>query len=234
MKVKVFYLFLLLSVVLNVYAGNQYYKIISSNNLCLDVEGNQVTNYTPVKLYPCHGRDNQLWYTDSRGRLHPKSANNMCLDAGLPGAGNNTYIKHCKNQHRQAWFIINGYIYSGGNTDFVLDYGASSRTVFLSEFNANVTQQWRKVLVHSNNKSNKSYTFNSDKNNKQYFCFNDIWVKIGPVSDFEVVNTLCPIECEEKAEPGRSTYEWNGKWKIISGSDGTQTICNCRTCVKKH
>ncbi|MBU2713886.1 RICIN domain-containing protein [Zooshikella harenae] len=233
MKVKVFCLFLLFFTVLNVYAGNKYYKIISSNNLCLDVDGNQVTNYTPVKLYPCHGRDNQLWYTDSRGRLHPKSAKKMCLDAGLPGAGNNTYIKHCKNQHHQAWFFSNGYIYNGGDTNFVLDYGSSNRAVFLSEFNANATQQWRQVLTQPKS-SSKEYSFTNDESTKQYFCFNDIWVKIGPVSDFDVVNTLCPMECEEKAKPGRSTYKWNGKWKIISGSDGTQTICNCRTCVKKH
>nr|WP_240204448.1 ricin-type beta-trefoil lectin domain protein [Streptomyces actuosus] len=80
---------------------------------CLDVEGNNPNNGTPVQIHTCNGTAAQKWvvYGDDSG-LHVRSVGTQkCLDVRGNNAANGTKIEiwSCKNNPPQTWkFSLNG------------------------------------------------------------------------------------------------------------------------------
>jgi len=76
-----------------------------SNNMCLDVLGNNYNNGAAVVMWPCNGQNNQRWVLDARGQLRSTANSNKCLDASANSNGATVYIFDCNTGPNQRWFV---------------------------------------------------------------------------------------------------------------------------------
>lgn len=49
-------------------------------SLCIEISWFRTANGSETSLHPCHYKDNQLWYMDSRGLIRSKLNINKCLE----------------------------------------------------------------------------------------------------------------------------------------------------------
>jgi hypothetical protein len=93
----------------NVKAANAYAfrKLVNGRGKCLDIEGNNMSNGTPVHHWSCQGQVTQQWYHDPDGLLRNKNNPDKCIDAFAFGTGNGSrlVIWDCNDQSNQrfAW-----------------------------------------------------------------------------------------------------------------------------------
>ena len=89
----------------NVKAGNAYVfrKLIDGRGKCIDIEGNNMSNGTPVHHWSCQGQTTQLWYHDPDGQLRNKNNPDKCVDVFAFGTGNGSrlVIWDCNEQANQ-------------------------------------------------------------------------------------------------------------------------------------
>jgi len=63
-------------------------KLVDGRGKCMDIEGNNMSNGTPVHHWSCQGQVTQLWYHDPDGLLRSKSNPDKCVDVYAFGTGN--------------------------------------------------------------------------------------------------------------------------------------------------
>lgn len=93
----------------NVKAASSYVfrKLVDGRGKCMDIEGNNMSNGTPVHHWSCQGQVTQLWYHDPDGLLRNKNNPDKCVDVYAFGTGNGSrlVIWDCNDQGNQrfAW-----------------------------------------------------------------------------------------------------------------------------------
>mmetsp|Transcript_12196 Transcript_12196/g.15094 ORF Transcript_12196/g.15094 Transcript_12196/m.15094 type:complete len:625 (+) Transcript_12196:98-1972(+) len=76
----------------------------SVSSLCIDIFGNQLSNYDSVGLWPCHGQSNQRFDFDADGRLRSASNPTICLESGSAGTlYSKVYVYFCSGREWQQW-----------------------------------------------------------------------------------------------------------------------------------
>ncbi|TXT09763.1 uncharacterized protein COLE_03697 [Cutaneotrichosporon oleaginosum] len=107
---------------------------------CLDVQGANFANGTPVQIWDCNGTPAQAW-TLQRGAGKVKlSANgtNFCLDAGTnPGNGVGMKIWSCVDVPQQNWFYTGDNRIALTGQGFCLDLPSGNKN------NGNRVQIWQ-------------------------------------------------------------------------------------------
>jgi len=63
-------------------------KLVDGRGKCMDIEGNNMSNGTPVHHWSCQGQVTQLWYQDPDGLLRSKNNPDKCVDVYAFGTGN--------------------------------------------------------------------------------------------------------------------------------------------------
>ncbi|HIF9080976.1 ricin-type beta-trefoil lectin domain protein [Photobacterium damselae subsp. damselae] len=81
------------------------WKELKVNNLCLDVSGSSNKPNASVITFNCTSNDNQQWNLTANGELHPKHAQNLCLQ-------NNT-LQLCNQSPEQRWHIQENKLING-------------------------------------------------------------------------------------------------------------------------
>ncbi|MGC0314780.1 hypothetical protein QBC98_003259 [Kitasatospora acidiphila] len=113
--------------------------------MCLDVQGANTTNATPVQIYGCNGSGAQQWTVASDGTLH---ALGKCLDVHNGGTGNGTQVQiyDCNGSGAQQWKPQpNGSVVNpqSGRCLDVRNAGTGNGTpVQIYDCNGSVAQQW--------------------------------------------------------------------------------------------
>ncbi|MBU2711111.1 ricin-type beta-trefoil lectin domain protein [Zooshikella harenae] len=205
--------------------ARNYFQIESNNGYCLDVKGNGTGNLTPVIAYNCHGRDNQLWFSDRRGRIHSKSAPHMCLEAGNPRQGNTAFIYTCNKEKHQRWYWRGPYLHNRRNSDFVLDHFVSRGQVGVWQFHGRSNQKWRMIRQQVND--GYPYSFPEDRYPPQkrfqprYSCYN-YDINAGPIWDNQDAQYKCPRVCQQQRG------KWTGHWRTTQW--GQASVCSCKIC----
>lgn len=86
-------------------AANAYAfrKLVDGRGKCMDIEGNNMGNGTPVHHWSCQGQVTQLWYQDPDGLLRNKNNPDKCVDVHAFGTGNGSrlVIWDCNDQANQ-------------------------------------------------------------------------------------------------------------------------------------
>lgn len=86
-------------------AGQAYVfrKLVDGRGKCLDIEGNNMGNGTPVHHWSCQGQVTQLWYQDPDGLLRNRNNPDKCVDVFAFGTGNGSrlVIWDCNDQPNQ-------------------------------------------------------------------------------------------------------------------------------------
>ena len=92
-------------VTVNVKAANAYVfrKLIDGRGKCMDIEGNNMSNGTPVHHWSCQGQVTQQWYQDPDGLLRSRNNPDKCVDVHAFGTGNGArlVIWDCNDQANQ-------------------------------------------------------------------------------------------------------------------------------------
>ncbi|HYD79207.1 MAG TPA: ricin-type beta-trefoil lectin domain protein [Paucimonas sp.] len=93
----------------SVKAGSAYVfrKLVNGRGKCMDIEGNNMSNGTPIHHWSCQGQITQLWYQDPDGLLRNKNNPDKCADVHAFGTGNGSklVIWDCndKTNQRFSW-----------------------------------------------------------------------------------------------------------------------------------
>lgn len=111
---------------------------------CLDVNGGNSANGTPVDIWTCNGSAGQTWSAPSDGTLR---ALGKCLDATARGTANGTKIElwDCNGGANQQWQALNGGYRnpaSGRCLDDPNSATADGTQLVLWDCNGAVNQQW--------------------------------------------------------------------------------------------
>lgn len=84
-----------------------YRQLKNGKGKCLDLEGASSTSGTAVQQWGCHAdpadMDNQMWYQDAQGRLHPKFNPELCIEAPSNNEGANIFVHTCHEGANQKW-----------------------------------------------------------------------------------------------------------------------------------
>ncbi|SFG18530.1 Lectin C-type domain-containing protein [Duganella sp. CF458] len=74
--------------------GNAYVfrRLVDGRGKCIDIEGNNMANGTPVHHWSCQGQVTQLWYHDPDGLLRSKNNPDKCIDVYAFGTGNGSKL----------------------------------------------------------------------------------------------------------------------------------------------
>ncbi len=131
------------SLALPVNAEPNYRMLRVGGGDCLDVAGSSTATNAPVVHWQCHGGDNQLWWQDSQGRLQPKHAPGMCLEAGLEvNKGSDAFIYPCHGNPHQQWQFDGNILRNVARPEMVLDQPLSGSEVHVWTYHGGVNQQW--------------------------------------------------------------------------------------------
>ncbi|APJ04110.1 RICIN domain-containing protein [Silvanigrella aquatica] len=134
---KVTYTLVILSLPL---AANAF-QIIGLGGKCLDVNGGQTHNGTPVTMWDCHGGSNQQWHIEN-GRI--TGIGGLCLDVSY-GHGSPVQVWDCNNTPPQQWtYNIDGSLRAMGKCLDVFNFSTLNGTpVQMSNCTNNQNQKWR-------------------------------------------------------------------------------------------
>ncbi|KAJ3525566.1 hypothetical protein NM688_g8384 [Phlebia brevispora] len=107
-------------------------------NKCLDVEGANYQNGTPVDIYDCNGTGAQNWVINSGTTAVQVAGTNYCLDAGSnPGDGTQMKIWECySGLMQQTWY------YTGDNRISLQGQGQCLDLTNGNSNDGNVMQIW--------------------------------------------------------------------------------------------
>lgn len=131
------------SLALPVSAEPNYRMLRVGGGNCLDVAGNSTASNASVVHWQCHGGDNQLWRQDSQGRLQPRHAPGMCLEAGLEvNQGSDAFIYPCHGNPHQQWQFDGNILRNVARPEMVLDQSLSGSTVHVWSYHGGENQQW--------------------------------------------------------------------------------------------
>lgn len=113
---------------------------------CLDGDGYNSRNDTPIRSYTCHGGRNQgFWYDAGRQSLHVELSHDRCLDAaGGVAAGAAAILYDCHGGANQKWTFTAGTVRPAGNAGLCLTFagtgdGAAST---LAACDGSANQRW--------------------------------------------------------------------------------------------
>jgi hypothetical protein len=87
-------------------AGPTVIHSAASPGLCVDAAGDRAANHTQVRLYPCHGRENQRWNfaPGERGALAVTGIGGLCLDVSRHSDyGNKVQLFECTGAPNQQY-----------------------------------------------------------------------------------------------------------------------------------
>ena len=120
-------------------------------NGCLEVEGGDTTDGTPLKLGRCDNSDKQSWFYDPRtGTVVSALASDKCMDIPNFNTANDTNIVlwQCNGGENQQWELDNGVFRSRLNRSIVVDANSASHGADISvwQYHGGSNQRWRAVL----------------------------------------------------------------------------------------
>lgn len=220
--IRMLWLFIFAVITVQAEAGGRYGLIKSATGKCLDVDGNRADNLVPVIAWDCHGRANQLWKMDRKGRLRPKHAPHMCLEAGKNlKQGDRAFIYECHSGRHQRWQWNGNTLQNQANSWVVLDYFVNEGRVGVWQKHNRSNQQWYWQQNQSRNDYNYYRQESQDNYNYQSVCKTRDQ-RAGPIWSQRHANTACPSVC---ASYGST---WTGHWNTIK--QGSMSVCQCKRC----
>ncbi|WP_228286526.1 ricin-type beta-trefoil lectin domain protein [Vibrio campbellii] len=86
--------------------NNNWQQLVTSESICLDVEGGRPFVGARIIGWPCHSADNQLWQLDSASNLVTKLSSSLCLDQ----EGSSVFLQECNDQSSQKWSLEQGFL----------------------------------------------------------------------------------------------------------------------------
>jgi hypothetical protein len=118
-------------------------EIVGIQGQCLDVQGGDTTDGTPIDIYHCHGAANQQWEF-SNGQIVSSSGKCLDVQGGDPEDGARIVLFRCHAGPDQQWSIYNGQIVGmGGKCLDVQGGSAADRTpVILFHCHGARNQRW--------------------------------------------------------------------------------------------
>ncbi|CAM3487429.1 ricin-type beta-trefoil lectin domain protein [Stackebrandtia soli] len=111
------------------YQGLLEFKDIKSNDsgLCVDANGYNSRNDTPLEAYGCHGGRNQgFWYDSAQQSLHIELSHDRCVDATSLTAGAPVLLWDCYGGANQNFLVDGSLIRTVSNPDLCLSMPTSS------------------------------------------------------------------------------------------------------------
>jgi Ricin-type beta-trefoil lectin domain len=126
-------------------ACNAVQLISTQSGACVEVQGGNATDGTPIDVYQCTGSLNQNW-TISTGQI--AGIGGGCLDVNLSAnaasKNGSIILVACNEKRSQKWTVSNGQIIGlGGKCLEMMGTGASINTsLTLSKCTAAIAQQW--------------------------------------------------------------------------------------------
>lgn len=119
------------------------------SGLCMDIWGGVLSDASKIKLYSCHGGDNQLWkYEEETYFIRSKLNHDYCLETKEElYNGGKLYISPCKNASDFKWKQSGTSFKSMGNENIVIDaFGEKSGSdIGLWSFHGGLNQQWTRA-----------------------------------------------------------------------------------------
>ncbi|WP_222937594.1 ricin-type beta-trefoil lectin domain protein [Spartinivicinus ruber] len=202
-------------------AGGRYGLIKSATGKCLDVDGGRAGNHTPVIAWDCHGRANQLWKMDRKGRLRPSHAPHMCLEAGKNlQQGDRAFIYECHSGKHQRWRWNGNTLQNKANSWVVLDYFVDQGRVGVWQRHNRANQQWYWQAQQSRRHNNSFYQEEPQYNYRPACETKNR--KAGPLWNQRHANEACPNIC------GNYNSRWTGHWSTVEW--GVMSVCQCKRC----
>lgn len=80
------------------------FNLVTSDNLCVDIPGDNVANGQPLWTWECAGTDNQQFiFADNSWRITAASDPSLCVDAGSMRAGDQISLSECNGEDQQVF-----------------------------------------------------------------------------------------------------------------------------------
>ncbi len=99
--------------------------VIVVGGKCVDLYGNNRTNFQPIKLWTCNGSSAQKWVYDTEGRIRLKDNTYWCIDTYTGNAGESLLLFNCNawtkqfraGSYEMKLFVERGFPYGGDTSD---------------------------------------------------------------------------------------------------------------------
>ncbi|MDE1461731.1 ricin-type beta-trefoil lectin domain protein [Spartinivicinus poritis] len=223
--IRLMCLFCLTIIALQANAGGRYGLIQSATGKCLDVDGGRADNLAPVIAWDCHGRANQLWKMDRKGRLRPKHAPHMCLEAGQNlRQGDKAFIYECHSGRHQRWQWNGNTLQNKANRGVVLDYFVDQGRVGVwpRHNRSNQKWYWQPRQSRNNDKFLDQFFYQEEQQYNYKPACRTKDRRAGPIWDQRHANETCPGVC------AAYNSRWTGHWNTVEW--GSMSVCQCKRC----
>jgi hypothetical protein len=126
-----------------------WYKTITpgdNSNLCLDLPGDDASNFNQLWLWECNGQESQRWVFDN-WQIRFGADESKCIDAGDMSDGMQLFLWDCNGQAQQTW----GYdsdaarVYLAGTStclDYYSDWQSNGQPLHVWECTGMDNQEW--------------------------------------------------------------------------------------------
>jgi hypothetical protein len=118
---------------------------------CMDDTSGSALTGASVKLWECHGFNNQKWILPGDGTIRSAIYSFKCLDLANSNTnnGSNILVWDCHGGNNQKWIVDGGYLRSALNRNKVIDVSggntANGTKIHIWDYNGGNNQQWVQV-----------------------------------------------------------------------------------------